>query len=485
MNSSYEEKIKTIFPGLVVQKSLASSQEITKIPRFISEYLIQKLSEQTRDEKEIAKRVAEFLGQYRPEHKDREWLKSRILEEGSVKVLDFFDAYTDLEEAIYYADIPLMGIRDVVVPQKVKNENENLLRGGMWGLGTIGFARFSDDMTAENDAGILKKLFESKQIGEEHLVLTLLKFVPFQFTRCDIKYFMEARSDFELDEWLEMLINTIGLNPSRYPSFKEKLILLTRLVPFVEENIFIVELGEPGTGKTFLFDKLSGYSRVISGSVETPANLFFHGAKRKPGILATSDVVLFDEIDKVGNRKMDPEVVGKLFKFMESGVFDRAGQEISSSASVVFGGNLKEFLTPLYLLFPKEMQHKAFFDRVHGFIPGEVLSRIGKSEEFVSSRLGLTSDYFSEILHRLRRISFAGIVKAKIKIIKGDARDEKPILKITSALLKLLYPHLKFSTEEFKALLDYAVEMRNKSIKEIKIMDPQANVREVEVEVVE
>ncbi|MGQ9615855.1 MAG: BREX system Lon protease-like protein BrxL [Spirochaetota bacterium] len=98
--------------------------------------------------------------------------------------------------------------------------------------------------------------------------------------------------------------------------------------------------------------------------------------------------------------------------------------------------------------------------------------------------LGLTSDYFSEILHRMRRISFTGIVKAKIKIIKGDARDEKPILKITSALLKLLYPHLQFSTEEFRGLVDYAVEMRNKVIKEIKLMDPQANVREVEIEVV-
>lgn len=485
MNSSYEEKLKTIFPGLVVPKSLASSQEIAKIPRFISEYLIQKLSEKTGDEKEIARRVAEFLARYRPEHKDREWLKSQILEEGNVKVLDFFDAYTDLEEAIYYVDIPLMGIRNVVVPKKVKDENENLLRGGMWGLGTIGFAQFTDNTVKESDPEFLKRLFKSNQKEEERLMLGLLQFIPFQFTRCDVRYFMEARKEFELEEWLEMLINTIGLNPLQYTSFKEKLILLTRLVPFVEENVFLAELSEPGTGKTFLFDKLSGYSRVISGSVETPANLFFHGAKRKPGILATSDVVLFDEIDKVGKRKMDPEVVSKLLKFMESGVFDRAGQEISSSASVVFGGNLKEFLTPLYLLFPKEMQHKAFFDRIYGFIPGELLPRIGKSEEFVSTSLGLTSDYFSEILHRLRRISFTGIVKAKIKIIKGDARDEKPILKITSALLKLLYPHLQFSTEEFKGLVDYAVEMRNRAIKEIKLMDPQANVREVEIEVVE
>lgn len=485
MNSSYEDKIKAIFPGLVVNKSLASSQEIAKIPRFISEYLIQKLSEKTDDEREIARRVAEFLVRYRPEHKDREWLKSQILEEGNVKVLDFFDAFTDLEEAVYYVDIPLMGIRNVVVPQKVKDENENLLRGGMWGLGTIGFAQFKDDAAVESDVGLLKKLFESKQKEEERVVLALLQFIPFQFTRCDVKYFMEARKEFELEEWLEMLINTIGLNPSRYPSFKEKLILLTRLVPFVEENVFIAELGEPGTGKTFLFDKLSGYSRVISGSVETPANLFFHGTKRKPGILATSDVVLFDEIDKVGKRKMDPEVVGKLLKFMESGVFDRAGQEISSPASVVFGGNIKEFMTPLYLLFPNEMQHKAFFDRVYGFIPGELLPRIGKTEDFVSVKLGLTSDYFSEILHRLRRISFAGIVKTRIKIVKGDARDEKPILKITSALLKLLYPHLQFSIKELKTLVDYAVEMRNKSIKEIKLMDPQANVREVEVEVLE
>lgn len=487
MSQAYEEKLKKIFPGLVVKKSLAASQEIAKIPRFISEYLIQKASDKTQEEREITKRVNEFITKYRPEHKDREWLKSRILEEGNIKVLEFFEVYTDLEKEIYYVDIPLLEIKRIVVPKEVKDNNENLLRGGMWGLGTIGFSSLDTKIEVERKPGFFKKFLSVKvngKEGKEYRVLSLLNFVPFQFTRCDVKYFQEVRRQFTLDEWLELLINTIGPNPGRYPTLKEKLALLARLIPFVEENIFLGEFGEPSTGKTFLYDKLSAYSRVISGSVETPANLFYHGGKRKPGILATSDVVLFDEIDKVGKRKMDSEVVGKLLKFMESGTFDRAGQEIKSGCSIVFGGNLKDFQTPLHRLFPQEMQYKAFFDRFHGFTPGEILPRFGKSKEFISKTYGLASDYFSEVMHRMRSLSFIPLIKSRIEIVKGDARDEKAILKITSGLVKLLYPHGELSKEDLKTVIEYAVEMKNKGIREVKLMDPVASVREIEVEVI-
>jgi ATP-dependent Lon protease len=464
------DKLKSLFQGLTVKKSLASSREIAKIPRFISEYLIQRASEKAEDEKEITKKVNEFLAKYRPEHKDREWLKAKILEEGSIKILDFFDGYTDLQEGVFYVDIPILGIRKVLIPKELKDENEGLLRGGMWGLGTVGYVE-------ARTPG-----FENKSEPSE---LAIIKFAPFQFIRCDIKYFQEARKEFSLEEWLYVLITTLGLNPEKYPSFKEKLILLTRLVPFVEDNVFLAEFGQPGTGKTFLYDKLSAYSRVISGSTETPANLFYHGTKRRPGILAVFDVVLFDEIDKVGKQKMDTEVVGKLLKFMESGVFDRMGIEVGSSASIVFGGNTREFQSPIHKLFPKEMQHKAFFDRIHSFIPGEILPRIGKSADFVAQGEGLTSDYFSEVLHRMRGISFGGLVRARTKMQKGGVRDEKAISKIVSGLIKILYPHGELTKEELQPLIDHAVEMRNRVNKEIKLMDQQADVSQVEVEVLE
>jgi ATP-dependent Lon protease len=299
-----------------------------------------------------------------------------------------------------------------------------------------------------------------------------------------VRYFQDARKEFTLEEWAYVMVSTVGLNPDKYPSFREKTILLTRLIPFVEDNTFLSEFGQPGTGKTFLYDKLSAYGRVISGSVETPANLFYHGIKRKPGILAVADVVLFDEIDKVGGRKIDTEVVGKLLKFMESGSFDRLGTPITSSASVVFGGNLREFQTPLYRLFPDDMQHKAFFDRIHGFIFGELLPPIGKSAEFVSPSLGFTSDYFSEILHRLRHYSWTDVVRSRVKLTKGGVRDEKAISKIVSGLIKVLYPHGEIATEELKTLVDHAIQMRSRSNEQIRRIDPNADASFVQAEVV-
>ena len=455
-----EEKLKRLFPDLIVPKRLAAFQEIVKVPRFISEYLIQRAAKTTNEDKAIIGQVNDFLARYRPEHKDREWLKSKILEEGNVRLLDFFDAYTDLEGGRFLVDIPLLGVREAIVSKEIKDENENLLRGGMWGLATIGFAEMEDGP-----------------------VPALLRFVPFQVQRCDVRYYQEARKEFTLEEWVYTMVSTIGLNPAKYPSLREQMILLTRLIPFVEDNTFLSEFGQPGTGKTFLYDKLSAYGRVISGSVETPANLFYHGTKRKPGILAVADVVLFDEVDKVRGHKMDTEVVGKLLKFMEGGSFDRQGVTITSSASIVFGGNLREFQTPLYRLFPDDMQHKAFFDRIHGFIFGESLPPIGRSVEFVSPSFGFTSDYFSEILHRMRHYSWTEVVRSRVKLTKGGVRDEKAISKIVSGLIKIMYPHGEITKEELRVLVDQAVAMRNRSNEQIRRIDPNADTSLVQAEV--
>lgn len=447
--NDYQQKLETHFPNLVVNKRYSARQEISKIPRFISEYLIAKFS--TSDggfADDGFQRINDFLLNYRPEHKDREWIKHRIMSEGQVKLLDFFEATTDLRTGRHTINIPLLNIPNANISPEVIKENENLLKGGMWGLATIGYLKGTSD---KMDIGIIQ-------------------FVPFQFSRCSLSNFQDQRQHFTLSEWLDLLINTIGLDAAVYPSFQQKLILLSRLIPFVEDNTFLVELGPPGTGKTYLFDKISSYSQVVSGSVISPAALFFHGVTKKLGVLATSDVVLFDEIDKVG-KKMDSEVVGKLLKFMESGSFDRGGVEIPSQCSIMFGGNLPIYKTPRFKLFPPEMQHKAFFDRIHGFIDGNALPTIGKSDEHLSKSFGLTSDYFSEIMHLLRSISYVGIVSEKVQLKNATLRDEKAVFKLTSGLLKLLYPDGNFGDEELIPLLSYAIYLRQQTITEIAFMD--------------
>jgi len=251
----------------------------------------------------------------------------------------------------------------------------------------------------------------------------------------------------------------------------------------VEKNTHMVELGPPGTGKTYTFDKISAYACVISGSVISPAALFYNATTRTPGMLALYDVVVFDEIDKV-SKGMPKEVVNKLLKFMESGTYDRLGVEIPSGASVILVGNLPEGLEedcdklPCFQLLPEEMQHKAFFDRLSGFIPGWRLTVIKGAEKHLSTYYGFAADYFCEALHSLReQQDYQHVIDQHVGLQRVTIRDEKSVRKLASGLLKLLFPRvneLTFSSEEVKLCVEAAIGYRQRIIDQRYIMHRDA-----------
>lgn len=448
-NDSWSEKLKAVYPGAVVNKSIAQRLEATKLPRFVAEYLIAMFC-QGDDVEEGIQQINEQLRRYMPERKQKNLVRDVLIRAGEYKLIDQFKVEVSLartESQTHKVNIPSLGIRDAYVYRDILDAHPRLLTDGVWGR------------------GVLKYIPENKEI---HLV----EFKPFQLSHFSLDGYIEGRPEFTTEEWIDILVSSLGLNPYSYTP-NERILLISRLAPMVEKNTHMLELGPPATGKTYTFDKISGYASVISGSVISPAALFYNANRRTPGILAMYDVVVFDEIDKV-KKGMSKEVVNKLLKFMESGTYDRLGVEIPSSASVLLVGNLPEGLEedcdklPCFQLLPEEMQHKAFFDRLSGFLPGWQLPIIKGSEKHLSHYYGFAADYFCEVLHALReQRDYQYVVGQNVKTQRTTIRDEKSVRRLTSGLLKLLFPKADestFSSEEIRLCIEAAVGYRQRVI---------------------
>jgi len=466
-SQTLSQKVRVAFPGLTVKKSYSHKHETSKLPRFISEYLISKHSDQDGNlSEEGIEKIVNFISEYYPEHKDKEYLKHQAMQLGSVKVLDEFSVVTDVKHQTHNVVIPVMGLRDVRIRSSMLLEHENLLRGGMWGI-----------------AKIIWDPEEEPKIPNHPRNLMVDEFVPFQVSRCDIQNFIKKRENFTTDEWLDLLISTMGLNPKMYNK-RTKILLLSRLVPLVESNVNLTELGPKGTGKTFLLRNISYYSRIISGGNVSPAVLFYHLVTKTPGLIALKDIIVFDEISKIRFSNPD-EVMGKLKDYMESGNYERGPQQVHADASIVLVGNLPtRYGKPrdklIFEVLPEPMRDTAFLDRMHGLIPGWELSRIQRSEIHLSQDFGLVGDYFSEILHRLRFLDFQTFVSTKLNFSEEvELRDEKAITKVTSGLLKLIHPNLSMTNQEFREIADIAVEFRQTIVDQLHIMDPEFKMKKI------
>lgn len=463
-NDSWSEKLEEVYPGAVVNKSIAQHLQAAKLPRFVAEYLIAMFCGDD-DVEEGIRQINEQLRLHMPERKQKDLVKDRLTQTGEYKLIDRFKVEVSLarsESQTHKVNIPSLGIRDAYVYRDILDAHPRLLTDGVWGR------------------GVLKYIPENKEI---HLV----DFKPFQLSNFSLGGYIDGRPEFTTEQWINVLVSSVGLNPYSYTR-DERMLIISRLIPMVEVNTHVLELGPPGTGKTYTFDKISAYARVISGSVISPAALFYNANTRTAGILALYDAVVFDEIDKVG-KGMPKEVVNKLLKFMESGKYDRLGTEIPSGASVVLVGNLPEGLEqdfdrlPCFQLLPEAMQHKAFFDRLAGFIPGWELAVIKGSEEHLSKYYGFAADYFCEVLHGLReQRDYQYIIEESVTLGNVTIRDEKSVKKLTSGLLKLLFPKKDesgFNPEEIELCIQAATGYRQRVIDQRYILhrDPKDDRR--------
>lgn len=435
--------------------------ELTKLPRYVAEYLISEFkgSENWED------KLRDFIRKHYYEPEERELVKHKLITEGFVSVLDELRVIVDIETKTHIGILQTLDIW-AEVPVDIVERSKATLTTGMWGLITI------------------KNMPWAKEVLGRPIGAIVVDFTPFQSPEVDPGILEDARSCFTLDEWIDVLVNTIGLDPSIY-SPRQKVILLSRLIPVIECNVNIAEFGPKQTGKTYLYRHLSNYVRIISGGTISPATLFYNLRTRVPGELAVKDLVVFDEISKVRFPNPD-EMMGKLKDYMESGMFERGDKKAVSDASLVFMGNIAVETTPegyvpvedLTYVLPEPMRDSAFIDRIHGLLPGWQLPKISQSKYHLSKGYGIASDYFAEALHLLRKESLSLSISRHLEFSENfKIRDEKSVKKITSGLVKILFPDESFNRDELKRIVELAVEYRQIVRDWLHKVDPGGSLR--------
>ena len=460
-------KTRSTFGDLAVDKRVANHHELARLPRFVVEYLVAEFTEScggTFDET-CADKLSRFVAQYYYESREKDAVLHNLMTTGFLRLIDEIKVDTNIKLGIHKAHLPSLNIRDATINRNLVDKYQNLLTAGMWGLANLVYA--PDNVPTDSSGNpLMSPVF-------------IEGFVPFQATETNTTIYKEAREEFTLEGWVDLLMNTIGLNPLRY-GFRQKLIMLSRLVPLIETNVNMIEFGPRATGKTFLYRNTTYHTRIFSGGNISSAVLFYNIAKRALGEIGIRDTVIFDEISKV--KFTNPsDMLGKLKDYLESGHFERGPKKGFSTSSLVLMGNIRvEKRDSAYIpvdeftyILPPDMRDSAFIDRIHGIIPGWELPKISKSGIHLSKGYGIASDYFCEILHNLRKEHYGYKISENIEL--GDdftIRDEKAVKKILSGMIKLLVPNGSLDTNEMKILSDIAIEYRQQVNDWLHILDP-------------
>lgn len=443
-------KLKYVFSDVVVKKDVVLYQEVARLPRFISEYLISSLGKEKPDREDL-ERISKFISECYPEPRDRDKVLHDLMKSGEYRVIDEVKVFTDISSGTHRAFLWNLGL-ECSITDELLEKYENLLRQGLWGLARLQYVS-----------------------NVEGGYVTVVAFTPFQIAKLDMKAFMDGRREFTTQEWVDVLISTIGFNPEVLP-WRKKLVILSRLIPLVEPNVNMMELGPRNTGKTYTYLNVSHYTRIFSGGRVSPAVLIWNLARNIPGEITTKDCVVFDEISKIEFSSAD-EMMGKLKLYMESGFVERGTKRGISQCSLMFMGNVDVKgeipIEDFTYVLPEVMRDPAFIDRIHGFIPGWEIPKIGKLDVYISKNYGFVTDYFAEILHELRKkTEFYYHVSDRVELSNITGRDEKAIKRLASGFLKLITPHGEVSDEELKLALDLAVEYRQRIADWLHFMKP-------------
>jgi ATP-dependent Lon protease len=423
-----DRKAAAALEGYLVRKDLVRTfSRQFPVPTYVVEFLLGRYCAST-DESEIAEGLEVVERQLKSrtvKAGEEELFKARAREKGDVRIIDLITARLDAKTDSYLATLPSLRLTDVRISPELVSEHERMLTGGFYGEISLGY-----------DSAIA---LESR--GRPFWVDSLR---PIQLSKRDVLDSMaEARRGFTTDEWIDFLLRSIGIEPSRCSS-RQKNALMLRMVPFVERNFNMVELGPRGTGKSHLFQQVSPYAHLISGGKATVARMFVNNANGQRGLVCQYDVVCFDEVTGVSFDQKDGVNIMK--GYMESGEFSRGKESIRADGSIVLVGNFEvdvehqQRVGHLFGPLPPEMRDDtAFMDRIHAFLPGWDVPKISK--DYLTDHFGLVSDFLSECWSQLRNQS--RVSQLQNRVFFGGAlsgRDTNAVNKTVSGLLKLLYP---------------------------------------------
>lgn len=439
-----DRKAQTLLGDKAVLKSLAAGAGLTRLPRYVSEYMVAKFVKPATwraDLETVQNKIRELL----PELEQREIVKEKLLTAGTLTVIDSVDCRVDLKTGQRYARVPCIGDSNVRVPAEISAANPGLLMGGLWGTAKLRYTPEQDER-APNE---------------------LASFTPFQVGPPDLAEFRGYRAKFTSDEWTSLVLQSAGYAANNFPDRRTRMMLIARMLPLVERNLNLIELGPRQTGKTFLLRNLSPRVFTMSGGKTTPANLFVNLSTRQVGILGNRKVVVFDEIANADFTNAE-ETIGTLKDYMESGNFSRGNLAFASDCGLVFAGNIdvdgnkphSRYRHSFEPMPEKLRDDSAFFDRMHGSIPGWEIPKITTAA--IATGVGFVTDYFGEAMIKMREDSFAHKV-ADVPLRPGlTKRDQRAIERITSGLIKVLHPHGLMTPEELIELVTFACELRQR-----------------------
>ena len=450
--SDLDAKLNAHFAGRVVRKDLTKLvKEGANVPVYVLEYLLGMYcasddEETIREGLETVKRIL-AENYVRPDEAER--VKSHIRERGSYKIIDKVTVKLNEKRDVYEALLSNLGTKGVEIPTHMIKANEKLLAGGIWCIITVQY------------------YFEEGQKGSPFMIMDLK---PIQMPNMDMEELFEGRKFFTEDEWLDVLIRSTGMESSTLNK-RVKWHLLARIIPLVENNYNLCELGPRGTGKSHIYKEISPNSILVSGGHTTVANLFYNMASRVVGLVGLWDVVAFDEVAGISFKDNDGVQIMK--DYMASGSFARGRDFINANASMVFVGNINQSVDVLvktsHLLapFPATMIDTAFFDRFHAYVPGWEIPKM--RPEFFTNRYGLIVDYLAEYLREMRKRNFSDAIDRYFKLGRDlNQRDTIAVRRTVSGLLKLLYPHGEYDKEAVARCLDYALETRRRVKEQLK-----------------
>lgn len=454
IHKSLNEKLNTHFSGRVVRKDLTQKiKEGANVPVYVLEYLLGMYCA-TDDVDSIndgVKRVKQILTDNFVRPDEAEKVKSKIRESGQYTVIDKLTVKLNEKRDVYEAEFSNLGLKGVVVGVNYVKEFEKLLAGGIWCILKIQY------------------YYDEEVKNSNPFIISSLK--PIQMPNLDMEEVFHGRKNFTKDEWIDVLLRSVGMEPTQLEN-NVKWHLIARMIPLVENNYNICELGPRGTGKSHIYKEISPNSILISGGHTTVANLFYNMSTRKIGLVGLWDVVAFDEV--AGITFKDKDGIQIMKDFMASGSFARGKEQKNASASMVFVGNINQSVdvllktSHLFDPFPEAMAYdSAFFDRMHCYIPGWEIPKY--RPEFFTNEYGFITDYIAEFFREMRKRSYADAIEKYFKLGNNlNQRDVIGVKKTVSGLVKLIYPHGEFEREGIEEILRYALVARRRVKEQLK-----------------
>ena len=449
-----KNKLRENFDGKIVRKDLTKKiKEGANVPVYVLEFLLGQycsIDDEALIEKgvETVKRILadNFV---RPDEAQK--ILSMLRSRGSYTVIDKITVSLNIKKDVYEAEFSNLGLKAVPISEEYPEKYDRLLCGGIWCIVQLDYEYIEEEKNASP--------------------IHIRKLTPIQMPHVDVRELKQGRKAFTKEEWMDVMLRSIGMEPDSLKE-REKWLLLLRMLPLVENNFNLCELGPRSTGKSHLFKEISPNSILVSGGQTTVANLFYNMAKKQVGLVGLWDCVAFDEVAGINFKDKDGIQIMK--DYMASGSFARGREEKAASASMVFVGNINQSVdvllktSSLFDPFPPEMgTDTAFLDRMHCYIPGWEIPKF-RPEHFTDD-YGFITDYLAEFLRELRKEQYGDALDRYFRLGSNlNQRDTIAVRRMVDGLVKILYPDGEYSKDQLEEILRLALEMRRRVKEQLK-----------------